>query len=249
MSEKQDKIPEMDVQTLAGEYVLGTLSAQQRAQVQQRLLHDAALRKAIDGWRSRLLTLTEMAEPPEPPMPSPRLWQRIERNLGGLPFATKAGKSPRKRRRTSTWDNAGLWRMLAGLGLAVSVILTTQLLGQVPTPPASAYLSVLSTPDSNHPGWVVQASNLRGIELVPVDTSDVPPPGKVLQFWTQADDWEGPISLGLVAPGQTLKVPSDRLPPLQSNQLFELSLEKAGGSPTNKPSGPIQFAGRTVKAG
>jgi len=245
MSEKQDKIPEMDVQTLAGEYVLGTLSAQQRAEVQERLLHDAALRKAIDGWRSRLLTLTEMAEPP---MPSPRLWQRIERNLGGLPFATKAGKSPRKKRRANTWDNAGLWRMLAGLGMAVSVILTTQLLGQVPTPPASAYLSVLSTPDGNHPGWVVQASNLRGIELVPVDTSDVPP-GKVLQFWTQADDWEGPISLGLVAPGQMLKVPTDRLPPLQSNQRFELSLEKAGGSPTNKPSGPIQFVGRAVKAG
>ena len=246
MSEKQDKIPEMDVQTLAGEYVLGTLNAQQRAEVQQRLLHDAALRKAIDGWRSRLLTLTEMAEPATPP---PRLWQRVERHLGGVSFIPTAGKSQRRKRRTSTWDNAGLWRMLAGLGLAVSVIMTTHLLGQVPNPPAPAYLSVLSTPDSNHAGWVVQASNLRGIELVPVDKSDVPPPGKVLQFWTQADDWEGPISLGLVAPGQTLKVPTDRLPPLQPNQLFELSLEKAGGSPTNKPSGPIQFAGRAVKAG
>ncbi|MFY1666234.1 anti-sigma factor [Pseudomonas sp. Pseu.R1] len=241
MSEKQDKIPDLDVQTLAGEYVLGTLTADQRAEVQERLAHDPALRKAIEGWRSRLLTLTEMAEPQTP---SSRLWNRIERNIGGL----KPKHAARKKRRIQWWDNAGLWRGLAGMGLAASVILTTQLMGQVPAPPAPAYLAVLSTPENHTPGWVIQASNMRGIQLVPVDEIDVPI-GKVLQFWTQADDWQGPISLGLVSPGQTLKVPTDRLPPLQPNQLFELSLEKAGGSPTNKPSGPIQFIGHAIKAG
>lgn len=245
MSEKQDKIPDLDVQTLAGEYVLGTLTADQRAEVQERLAHDPVLRKAIEGWRSRLLTLTEMAEPPTP---SSRLWNRVERNLGGLKFKQTAGKPQRKKRGNHWWDNAGLWRGLAGVGLAASVILTTQLLGQVPAPPAPAFLAVLSTPDNNTPGWVIQASNMRGIQLVPVDEVQIPI-GKVLQFWTQADDWQGPISLGLVSPGQTFKVPTDRLPPLQPNQLFELSLEKAGGSPTNKPSGPIQFVGRAVKAG
>ncbi|MDH0746454.1 anti-sigma factor [Pseudomonas sp. GD03842] len=245
MSEKQDKIPDLDVQTLAGEYVLGTLTSDQRAEVQERLVHDPALRKAIDGWRSRLLMLTEMAEPPSP---SSRLWNRIERNINGLRPTPQTRRAQRKKRRLAWWDNAGLWRGLAGLGLAASVILTTQLLGHVPTPPAPAFLAVLSTPGDHLPGWVIQASNLRGIQLVPVDQTQVPI-GKVLQLWTQADDWQGPISLGLVSPGQTLKVPTDRLPPLQPNQMFELSLEKAGGSPTNKPSGPIQFIGRTVKAG
>jgi len=238
MSEKQDKIPDLDVQTLAGEYVLGTLTAKQRVEVQERLIHDLALRKAIDGWRSRLLTLTELAEPQKTP---PRLWGRIDRNRA-------AGKPQRQKRRHQWWDNAGLWRGLAGIGLAAAVVLTTQLMGKIPTPPAPAYLAVLATPENHAASWVVQASNLRGIQLVPVDKVEVPL-GKVLQFWTQADDWEGPISLGLVAPGQTLNVPTDRLPPLQPNQTFELSLEKAGGSPTNKPSGPIQFVGKTVKAG
>lgn len=241
MSEKQDKIPDLDVQTLAGEYVLGTLTADQRAEVQERLAHDPALRKAIEGWRSRLLTLTEMAEPHTP---SSRLWNRIERNVGGF----KLKQNPRKKRQNQWWDNTGLWRGLAGMGLAASVILTTQLMGQVPAPPAPAFLAVLSTPDAQTPGWVIQASNMRGIQLVPVNETEVPI-GKVLQFWTQADDWQGPISLGFASPGQTLKVPTDRLPPLQPNQMFELSLEKAGGSPTNKPSGPIQFIGRAVKAG
>jgi anti-sigma-K factor RskA len=42
-------------------------------------------------------------------------------------------------------------------------------------------------------------------------------------------------------------VPLDSLPPLQPNQLFELTLEKSTGSPINKPTGPIQFIGRAVK--
>ncbi|MNO07356.1 Anti-sigma-K factor rskA [compost metagenome] len=55
------------------------------------------------------------------------------------------------------------------------------------------------------------------------------------------------MSLGLVKPGQRLQVPLDQLPPLTPNQLFELTLENPGGSPTGKPTGPIQFIGRAVK--
>lgn len=243
MSEKQDRIPDLDVQTLAGEYVLGILTTSQRAEVQERLAHDPALRKAIEGWNSRLLTLTALSEPP---LPSPRVEKPVERHHASLPGQRK--DTARRQKRSTSWrDNVGFWRALAAIGLAACVILTTQLLGQVPAPPAPAYLVVLSAPDTKTAGWVIQASNMRGIQLVPVDKTEVPP-GKVLQFWTRADDWQGPISLGLVGPGETLTVPTDRLPPLQPNQLFELSLEKAGGSPLNKPSGPIQYRGRAVKA-
>ena len=55
------------------------------------------------------------------------------------------------------------------------------------------------------------------------------------------------VSLGLVKPGQTLSVPLDKLPPLAPNQLFELTLEDPNGSPTGKPTGPIQAIGRAVK--
>jgi anti-sigma-K factor RskA len=55
------------------------------------------------------------------------------------------------------------------------------------------------------------------------------------------------VSLGLVKPGQTLSLPLDRLPPLSPNQLFELTLEDPSGSPTGKPTGPIQAIGRAVK--
>jgi anti-sigma-K factor RskA len=73
------------------------------------------------------------------------------------------------------------------------------------------------------------------------------PAEKSLQFWTKADGWTGPVSLGLVQPGQTVQIPLDKLPPLQPNQLFELTLEPANGSPTGRPTGPIQFIGRAVQ--
>jgi anti-sigma-K factor RskA len=53
--------------------------------------------------------------------------------------------------------------------------------------------------------------------------------------------------LGLVQPGQRVEVPLDKLPPLENNQLFELTLEPRNGSTTGKPTGPIQFIGRAVK--
>lgn len=53
---------------LASEYVLGTLPGEQRAEVEQRLSHDAELRAAVDAWEQRLLPLTALAEPVPPPL-------------------------------------------------------------------------------------------------------------------------------------------------------------------------------------
>jgi anti-sigma-K factor RskA len=92
----------------------------------------------------------------------------------------------------------------------------------------------------------MQANDAREIQLIPLSETEVPE-DKALQFWTKADDWQGPVSLGLVKPGEVFRVPLGKLPPLQPNQLFELTLEKSTGSPINKPTGPIQFIGRAVK--
>ncbi len=77
--------------------------------------------------------------------------------------------------------------------------------------------------------------------------TEMVPAGKALELWTKADSWQGPVSLGLVKPGQSVRISLEKLPPLEPNQLFELTLEPPTGSPTGKPTGPIQFIGRTVK--
>lgn len=220
---------------LASEYVLGTLSAPEREAVQQRLRNEPELQAAVDAWERRLLDLTDLAGTHPP---SPHLWPRIERSIERL---TRKAPEPA---RPSWWNLLPLWRSLSAAGLAATLILGTLLVTQ--TAPKPSYLVVLVGPQDKAPGWVIQANNAREIQLIPLGVVEVPA-DKALEFWTKADGWQGPVSLGLVKPGQALKVPLDKLPPLQPNQLFELTLEGANGSPIGKPTGPIQAIGRAVK--
>ncbi len=238
MSNNPGNDPHEPIDELAGEYVLGTLSAERRREVQRRMPEEPALRAAVEAWEERLLPLTNLAESVAPP---PRLWARIERSVNELvaPIDTP------RREIVRWWQSLSLWRGLAGAGLAASLVLGITLLMR-PSLNAPSYLVVLVAPQDKAPGWVIQASNSQEIQLIPLSVTEVPA-DKALEFWTKADGWQGPVSLGLVKPGETLHVPLDKLPPLQPNQLFELTLEKSTGSPIGKPTGPIQFIGRAVK--
>ncbi|WP_454675029.1 anti-sigma factor [Achromobacter pestifer] len=228
-----------DLEALAGEYVLGTLSAAQRRSVQTRLTHDAALRVAVAQWEERLLPLTNLSEPVEP---STSLWPRIANTLD----AARAPMRPAVRRSPGFWDSLFFWRSLAAGGMAAVLILGSTLALR-PTPGAPQYVVVLVAPQSQAPGWVVQAqAGQSAVQLVPIAVTEVPP-DRALEFWTKADGWAGPVSLGLVKPGEPVRIPLDKLPPLEPNQLFELTLEPKTGSPIGKPTGPIQFIGRAVK--
>jgi anti-sigma-K factor RskA len=218
--------------TLAGEYVLGTLDATTRRQVFERMAHDAGLAQAVSLWNARLLPLAALAEPVTPPS---RLWSRLEASLGLRPAPPWWQKS---------WLSLPLWRALATSSLVATVWMATLLVN--PQPGASpTFLVVLVAPQDKAPGWVVQASDSRSLSLIPLGTFEVPK-DRALQFWTKGEDWKGPVSLGLIKPGQRVQVPLDALPALQANQLFELTLEPSTGSPTGKPTGPIQFIGRAV---
>ena len=238
MNAQQDA-PSTDA--LAAEYVLGTLSATRRRMVEQQLPTDAALDAAVQRWQERLLPLTDLAEPVEP---SEQLWHRIERSVAHAEAPRRAAILTAQ---PPWWNSLGLWRGLAGAGFATAAIMASVLVtrqGVVPVGPQ--YMVVLVAPQDTAPGWVIQASNTRQLSLTPLSRVVVPAE-KSLQFWTKGDGWSGPVSLGLVKPGQTVQIPLDKLPPLQANQLFELTLEPVNGSPTNRPTGPIQFIGRAVK--
>ena len=232
-----------DDHELAGEYVLGTLDAARRRAVQARLVEEPALQAAVLAWEERLLPLTELAEPATP---SAHLWWRIERSLDAL-----TTPAPRPRPAAPpwwrNWHSLPLWRALAAGGFATAAVLASVLvMREMEPPPATRFMVVLVAPDDKAPGWVVQAGSASRIELIPLGSVEVPA-DKALQFWTKADGWSGPVSLGLVTPGQRLEVPAGKLPALQPNQLFELTLEPRTGSPTGKPTGPIRYIGRAVK--
>ncbi|MFG0396236.1 anti-sigma factor domain-containing protein [Pseudomonas sp. zbq_4] len=229
---KPDTAEELD--SLAGEFVLGTLSPQQHATVAERLVNDTALRAAVNAWEARLLELTALAAP-QPP--SARLWGRIQRSLNEM-------AAPATQQQVKWWRRLGLWHGLNAAGLAASAVLAFTLL--TAPPPTTQFVVVLVAPNSQTAGWVVQTSDSRMIELIPLG-QDAVPEGMALQFWTKGEQWQAPVSLGLVKPGEPYRVPLQSLPPLEANQLFELTLEKSGGSPTGLPTGPVKFIGRAVK--
>ncbi|GAA6120770.1 anti-sigma factor [Acidovorax sp. FG27] len=239
------------IDDLAGGYVLGTLPIAGRRSVEARLPDDAALRAAVDAWEARLHPLVSLAPAVEP---SAALWPRIEHSLGwGQAEAADAARPPAPARPSalaSWWNDLRLWRGLAAGGFAAAAVLAAVLVaGPGLRGPAGGpqYMVVLVAPGGTAPGWVVQASASAGqLQLKPLGDTPVPP-GKSLQFWTKADQWTGPKSLGLVRPGETAQVAIGRLPPLEPNQLFELTLEPEAGSPIDRPTGPIVFIGRAVK--
>ncbi|OYO32226.1 anti-sigma factor [Janthinobacterium sp. PC23-8] len=231
---------EEELQRLASEYVLGTLAAQERAEVEQRLATDAQLRDAVDGWEQRLLPLTGLAPPEDP---SPQLWPRIASTLFTPKAVRQAG------RWQAWWNSLAFWRILAGGGLAAAAAALAVMVTMQPQAPGGpGYLVVLVAPQDKAPGWLVQAGNKdnRDLSLIPLGPTSVPQQ-KSLQFWTKGKDWGAPVSLGLVQPGQTLKLKLDKLPPMQAEQLFEITLEPETGSPTGRPTGPILYIGRAVK--
>lgn len=235
--------PADDLSELAGEYVLGTLSGQQRREVEQRLAQEPALQAAVQAWEARLLPLTALV-PAVPP--SPRLWQRVVRSLDALERpATAMPPSDTRPAWNSLWRSLAFWRGLTVVGFTAAALAMVVLPGQFQAP-QTRFMVVLVAPEDKSPGWVVQARSDRRVELIPLGMLQVPA-DKSLQFWTKADDWKAPVSLGIVQPGERVSVPLNNLPGMQKNQLFELTLEPRAGSPTGRPTGPIQFIGRAVQ--
>jgi anti-sigma-K factor RskA len=228
---------EDDTEELAGEYVLGTLTGGERRRVELALPHEPSLRAAVAAWEARLLPLTSLAAPADP---SPQLWNRVEASLALARTAPAPAPTAR------WWQRVGIWRALAAAGFAAAAISVVVPRLPAPAPVAPRYMVVLAAPGDMAPGWIVQANAAGALKLVSLGATRVPA-DRSLQLWTKAEGWKGPVSLGLVQPGQALDIALAGLPPLQPNQLFEITLEPKSGSPIGRPTGPILYIGRAVR--
>lgn len=213
---------------LAAEYVLGLLPAAEHARVERELERDFELKRAVYYWQDRLFPMTRIPAPIEP---SPALWPRIERSLRA------------EVRRPGWWSSLALWRAVAAGALAATIVLGVSLLAPPPRP-GDRYLAVLEN-QQKVPGWIVEAQAGGSVRLVPLAATPVPPQ-RALQFWTKPQTAAAPTSLGLVPGDRVTEISAARLPALEPEQLFELTLEPEGGSPIGRPTGPVLFVGRAI---
>lgn len=240
-----------DDSDLAGEYVLGTLDAATRAQVESRLEHDAVLRSEVYRWQDRLNELTRQVAPVDP---TPGLWRGIAERLPAAEAAPRASSAATQATNTDHsnvirppfWGSVKALRWTSGLAIAASALLALRMVmaPMAPAAPDSPYMAVLTSPDKTA-SWLVDASHNNEVRLIPLTRTEVAS-SQALQFWTKAENATAPTSLGLVSSNEITVVPIDRMPTLERNQLFEITLEPQNGSPTGRPTGPILSLGRTA---
>ena len=99
--------------------------------------------------------------------------------------------------------------------------------------------------DGNRAGAVVHTFADGSHVLLPLTSISVPE-GRALEIWTLPSRERGPVSVGLMNQARTLTLSLKDLPATRTDQLFEITLEPAGGSPTGRPTGPVLFKGNTA---
>jgi len=229
-----------DDEALAGEYVLGLLTADEAAAVEHRLAGDGALRAAVAGWRDRLRELDDTAPAVAP---GPSLWQRIEKAIAVPAAAPPVAARPSLAQRL--WDSLGFWRA-AGLTAACASVALAVAAGVLAArlQPAPVAIAVLQGDDASA-GAIVEAFADGSIRLVPL--KDIPvPAGRALQVWTLWDRERGPVPLGLLPAARQAQFGRDGLPAPRAAQLYEITLEPASGSPTGRPTGPVLYKGNAT---
>ena len=220
-----------DSNTLAGEYVLGTLEGEERAEFERKLQHDIRLQGEVDAWHRRFAPMLDGLEPVTPP---DSVWQGLEQRLDPA--------EPTESVVSRFWHSLSFWRNL-GLVTATMVLTLglTLMTGQQETG-MNSVLVVMN--DHDRTGWVVGARTNHGfINVSAVEPSELPV-GKVCQLWME-DDHGNLHPVGLLPHDGREEMSLPMMP--KADSAFKVSVEDMDQMPTDKPSNEIVFEGKLTE--
>lgn len=217
-------------------YVLGLLDDGDRIAFEAQMESDPALQAAVGACRDRFLALDLTADPQ---MPAEGLWSRIADRLDATPAT--ADEEPRANPTAVNDNAAGGWRRTALAALAASLLLAIGLGWSLMQRPQPVVIAILVN-EANEPQVVIEDYGNASARVIPLAAFEVPD-GQTMEVWTKPSDEIGPVSLGLLARSETMVLEGPELPGPQPDQLYEITLEQAGGSPTGLPTGPILVKG------
>ncbi|MET0878789.1 MAG: anti-sigma factor [Tardiphaga sp.] len=223
--------------TQAAEYVLGLLEGEANMEAERRLASDASFAREVEQWRARF---GEFDDTTQSQPAGEALWNRIE--------ATFADAPPRAAPLSAwsrLWSDISVLRT-ATIGASLAVLMLAVGLGVAIRQARLQPVMVAVLVDGDRTGAVVHAFADGRVVLLPLTSINVPS-GRTLQVWTLPSRERGPVSVGLMDRARTLELELKDLPTPGPNQLFEITLEPAGGSPTGRPTGPILFKGNTAQ--
>ena len=230
-----------DRDALAAEHVLGLLEGPDATWAEDLVRTDSGFAALVGAWRARLAEIDATA-PAEPA--GEALWRRIEGRLGtARPAPSRPGLADRL---AGLWDSLSFWRG-AGLAAGAACLALTAGLGLVASRiPAPVLVAALLTED-NRVAAIVNVDADGRASLVPLAALPVPS-GRALEVWTLWDRARGPVSVGVTREPRRLDLRLGDLPKAVPDQLFEITLEPEGGSPTGRPTGPVLMKGLAARA-
>jgi anti-sigma-K factor RskA len=221
-----------DAALVAGEYVLGVLSAAERRAFEARMVREPALRTEVEYWEQRLGVLASELKPIDPP---PEIWANIDTAL------------TEKAARSGLWQNLAFWRWatVGSAAVAAASLLALGYIAHIPTPNAPLIAKLEST--AGQPGFIAAIDSAgAGLTVVPAAATEVNQ--RVLQLWLIAPG-DHPRSLGLIEPGRPIHInlPADLMQRVAAQATLAVSVEPPGGSPTGLPTGPVIASGKLTK--
>ncbi|MBE1207882.1 anti-sigma factor [Aminobacter carboxidus] len=224
----------------AGDYVLGLLDDDARAEAERKMERDPEFAETVRRLAERMSSLDDTAKPADVPA---GMWGEILGTIATLPQDHNGASPPEQSAANqNSATQAPPWRKLAlaaslaaafGLGYAGGFVMKTT--------PEPVVLVVLQTPD-NTTGAVFEAFADNSLKIIPLADFDVPQ-DKIMQVWTLYDASVGPVSLGTLSSAEVTTLKGQALPVPAADQLYEITLEPRPGSPTGKPTGPILVKG------
>ncbi len=229
-----------DIDALAAEYVLGTLTAAERDGVTMLRSREPALDAAIVAWERRLGPMIAMVPDASP---SPHLLDRIRAEIksAGGDVIGFANREAGLRRRARGWRNAAIG--MTALAASFAGVLGWRETARTPMP--TTYVAVLQA-DKSSPAMLLTVDTAKQMFAVRA-LSKPSEKGKAYELWLVHEKLPQPKSLGVVPEGD-MEVHAlndsgiDRT--MFMNATFAVSLEPAGGSPTGQPTGPVLFTGK-----
>ena len=222
-----------DIPAIADDYVLGLLEASEAAAIETATERDGELRAAIAASRERFLPLdTSVA----PAAVNSELWSNIESRL---PPQTKF--TANKSTRTANDNRKNGWRSIAVSAIAATLVLAAGLTFSLTRTTEPLVIAVLVNEAGEVQAVVEDFGNEKATVRMLADFAV--PQDKAIQVWTLPSREVGPVSLGLIEGVRSASLKGPTLPKPRNDQLYEITLEQAGGSPTGRPTGPILAKG------
>lgn len=231
-----------DLAELADEFVIGLCDPEEQREVEQRLTTETDLAAHVELARERFAALD--AATPEVAVPG-AFWQRLEERLDAIESGIPGEEAEREPQPAApvtdlagerTRRSASVTPLTFG-ALAAALVLAVALAWNLLTAVDPAVIAVLVN-DDGQPVAMIEGSENNTTRVTLLGDTDVPA-GTVMQLWTKPDPDGPPVSLGVLDEPKKTVLEALGLPAPTSDQLYEITFEQPGGSPSGLPTGPI----------